>query len=1446
MELMLSSLFHAVVWEWFTQRFKEPTEPQRAGWPSIAQGRHTLIAAPTGSGKTLTAFLVCIDRLVRDWIAGRLDDHIRVVYVSPLKALGNDIERNLQIPLTEICELFERRGAIPEIRTAVRTGDTTAADRQAMLRRPPHILVTTPESLYLMLTSERTRKLLGEVQTVVIDEIHALARDKRGSHLSLSLARLDALGKRPPVRIGLSATQRPIDEMARFLVGTHNVNGEGIADCEIVDVGHVRELDLAVEVPTTPLEAVCSNEQWGEIYNRLSELINSHRSTLIFVNTRRLAERVAHQLTDMLGEEAVASHHGSLSRHLRLSAEQRLKAGSLKAIVATASLEMGIDIGFIDLVCQIGSPRSIATFVQRIGRSGHSLGAIPRGRLFPLTRDELLECLALIRAVRAQKLDSIEIPVAPLDILAQQIIASVSAEEWDEEQLFAVCRNAWPYRNIKREDFDAVVRMLSDGLAPGVRRGRHLHRDAIHGRLRARRGARLAALTSGGAIPETAQYRVVTDPDRTYVGQLDEDFAIESMAGDVFLLGNTSWQIRQVTNGEVLVRDAHGAPPTIPFWLGEAPGRTVELSAELSSLRQDLANCLADDRPQMPVSAWLKSECGASDWASEQAATYVAAQVAALGLVPTQQRVVFERFFDESGGMQLVIHSPWGARINRAWGLSLRKRFCRSFDFELQAAATDNGIVLSIGPQHSFPIDSLFRIVNPDNGRYLLEQAVLAVPMFQVRWRWNVGRSLIVLRQNGGKKVPPYLQRFQSDDLLAAVFPETVGCLENHSGDVQIPNQALVRQTMDDCLHEAMDVDRWISMLDDVRTGKVELVARETREPSPFSHELINANPYAFLDGAALEERRTRAVTTRRGLSTEQLQDLGQLSPEAIQRVTDESAPIVRDADELHDTLLSLVAITEPEASRWSTWMEQLVSTGRAASVTRGGLPPVWIAAECWPAIRAIWHDARSTPTVHLPDSLNQTWDAARAVVELIRGRMLVAGPTTADELSSQLGVRVSLVEAALEALEGDGTVLRGRFRNGGYLNGNPDKTLEWCDRRLLARIHRLTLDELRRQIEPVSPEHFLQFLLHHQHAFAGKHFGGPAAVREVIQQLQGLDLPAGAWENHVLFTRLMEYDPQWLDQLFFSGELVWGRIQPARISARENRRLAAALTRNIPISLVLRDDLPWLLPPDRSTEYESLSSNCRTVIDCLRSRGALFRQELRSATQLLDGHIEEALRQLSALGIVTADSFGAVRLFVDKSSKGRRRQRTNRALPSVGRWSCFPGPTEKPGQSEYLGKWCQQLLRRWGVVFRDLLAREGAAPPWHELVPVFRSLERRGEIRGGRFIANVAGEQFATTNAVTELRRVRDSDQVTPWVVITGADPLNLFGIITRDENRLPSMLSNSLAILGGKYIATMVSGTVTFHESTDQATTVAITRSLRAGRKIAADSSSVARFAV
>jgi ATP-dependent Lhr-like helicase len=1426
-----------LIGRWFQGRFQEPTEAQRLGWPAIQNRQDTLVAAPTGSGKTLTAFLASVDRLLRLALAGELSDQTYVVYVSPLRALSNDIQRNLQGPLADILQLArQERPECPEIRALVRTGDTPASDRQRMVRRPPHILVTTPESLYLVLTGKRSREILRHVDTVIVDEIHAVARDKRGSHLALSLERLEAMCAVRPVRIGLSATQKPLDELGRFLVGATR------AAPAVVDIGHFRDLDLAVEVPGQELQAVCTHEHWAEVYERLVQLIAEHRSTLIFVNTRKLAERVAHQLSERLGEDQVLSHHGSLSHRSRQRTEQRLKEGSLKAVVATASLELGIDIGYIDLVCQLGTPRSIATLLQRVGRAGHSLGLVPRGRLFALSREELIECLALVRAVREGRLDRVEIPRAPLDILAQQVVATLACDDWDEDALFELCRRAYPYRDLSRAEYEAVLEMLAEGIAPQRGRyGAYLHRDRVNSRLRARKGARLTAITCGGAIPEIADYRVVTDDEqRTVVGTLDEDFAVESNAGDIFLLGNTSWRIKHIRGGEVVVLDAHGAPPTIPFWRGEAPGRTLELSAEVARLREEMVARASGARGQesgvsangtdssLPLDpsplapSWLEQTCRVSRYGAEQATAYVAAQYAAAGMVPTQRRLLFERFFDESGGMQLVVHAPFGTRINRAWGLAMRKRFCRTFDFELQAAAGDNGIVLSLGAQHSFPMEQMFKLVPSRLACDVLVQAFLAVPFFTTRWRWNVTRALQLKRAYKGRRVPPHLQRMRADDLLSAVFPAQTACQENVTGDIDVPDQPLVRQTLDDCLHEAADLDGWLTVLRDIESGAIELVGLDSREPSPFAHELLNAQPYAFLDDAPLEERRARAVTMRRSLSIEAMRDLGRLDPDAIAQVKSEAWPLVRDADELHDVLLSHGALPVQDGEPWQEYFHELRSAGRATRVEPVSDQVFWVATERWPLVRAIWPEVQARPEVSVPAGVRRDWPREEAVLHLVRGRVECAGPVTAGALARDLGLQPTDVEVALAALENQGLVLRGRFTHGSP--SSQEGELEWCDRRLLARIHRLTLEGLRRQIAPVPPEQFVRFLVRHQHLHSQTRLRGQAGLLALVGQLEGFEAPAGHWEKHLLPARLESYNPAWLDSVTFVGQAAWGRLRPRMLSGERpngepptaaphqarlgNGRPMKALTRSTPMTLMLRDHLSWLLPvaeenADVAADRQ-LGGNARAAYDAFLRHGALFPEQLGSLLQLVPAQVEDVLGELAAAGLVTSDGYPAVRaiLGVNARQAGRRARRYGAARHSrshaAGRWTLLRSALTSPvAADERVEHWCRLLLQRYGVMFRDLLANESAAPPWHELVRTYRRLEARGEVRGGRFVAAVAGEQYALPEVIPLLRAAAEDTDEQP-LTLPATDPLNFTGRISSGP-RVPALPGNFIEVVQG-----------------------------------------------
>jgi ATP-dependent Lhr-like helicase len=1380
-----SAPFHPAVHAWFDRALGVPTEAQVQGWPQIVAGRDTLIAAPTGSGKTLAAFLASLDGLVKKAAAspdGRLEEVIEVLYISPLKALSSDVQRNLEVPLAGIRAAATELGmAPPAIRTALRTGDTTAAARAAIVRTPPHVLITTPESLYLMLTAQRPRALLANVHTVIVDELHALMRDKRGSHLMLSLARLDALCTRRPQRIGLSATVHPIEEAARFLVGPDR-------PCAVINVGHLRDLDLGIEAPTSDLEAVATHEQWAEIYDRIAALVRDHRTTLVFVNTRRMAERVAHHLGERIGADAVGAHHGSLAKDRRLTIEQRLKAGELRAIVATASLELGIDVGSVDLVCQIGSPRAITTFLQRIGRSGHAKGRTSRGRLFATSRDELVECAALLRAVGTGQLDKVCPPEAPLDILAQQIVAECSARDWEEDALYALVRQATPFASLTRADFDEVVGTLASGAAPRLgRAGALLHRDEVNGVLKGRRAARITALTNGGAIPDVADYRVVLDPDETLVGTVNEDWAIESMAGDVFVLGSHSWRIRRVESRRSVVRveDAHGQAPSVPFWLGEAPSRSWELSLEVSRLRTDVVAILNSGGD---AEAWLQRECFLDPASASQLALYVAAQRDALGVVPTVRDVVFERFFDEAGGMQLVVHAPFGARVNRAFGLALRKRFCVSFDFELQAAATDDAIVLSLGTAHSFALSDAFHFVRSDQLEGTLRQAILAAPMFGARWRWNATRALAVLRHERGKKVPPFLQRMRSEDLLAAVFPAQVACQENATpGPIEIPDHPLVRQTVHDCLFEAMDTVRLRGLLEEMERGEIRLHARDTTEPSPFAHEILNAKPYAFLDDAPLEERRTRALSLRRTLPENQ-RDLGALDAEAIARVVAEARPEPRDQDELHDVLLGMVAA--PIDPAWLDWLDALARSGRAA-VVRTAAGALAFATEKLADIAALYPGATVEPTVVLPARLaGAPVTREDAVLAIVRGHAELAGPFTHEALAARLALEGWEVASGIGGLESEGLVLRGKFTP-----GTTDE--EACDRRLLARIHRYTLDRLRKEIEPVSAQDFVRYLFERHHLATRARSGGRAGLRAAIGMLQGFEIAAAAWESEILAPRVAGYKTSWLDELCMAGEVAWARLSPRRASAATT--LQGSTSRATPIAVALRRDLGWLLDAVRGpAEPEAPTSDgANATLEALRRRGALFMNDLSAASGLPGPELAAALWDLVGRGLVTGDGFQPLR---DLMTSARATRHRGRAVH--GRWALVERlPEAFIAVDDLAGQVADQLLVRYGVVFRELAARESFTVPWREIARALRKREARGVIRGGRFVSGLMGEQYAQPDAVDALRRVRRQARSGDEVRICATDPLNLVGILTPGP-RIPAHPGTWLSFVDGAFV--------------------------------------------
>ena len=1432
--------FHPAVARWFERRFGTPTPAQVAAWPHIRAGRDTLVAAPTGSGKTLTAFLAALDDLVRRGVQGALPDETAVVYVSPLKALSNDIRANLEEPLAGIrAELVAMGLPDVEIRTAVRTGDTPQRERQQAVRRPPHILVTTPESLYVLLGSLAGRRMLAKARTVIVDEIHALAANKRGSHLALSLERLQAVVDQPPcpaadakvpdadgvlpdpkalvavaqprhvTRIGLSATQKPIAEVARFLVGAGSTV-DGVATCEIVDIGYRKQRDLALEVPPTPLSAVMSNDQWEQVYARIVELVATHRTTLVFVNTRRMAERAARHLAELLGKEAVAAHHGSLARELRLDAEQRLKRGELKVLVATASLELGLDIGDVDLVCQLGSPKSIAAFLQRAGRAGHNVGGTPKARLFPQSRDELVECAALLDAVARGELDTLHVPPMPLDVLAQQVVAETACRDWDEDALFALMRRAWPYAALPRERFDAVLRMLADGYTTRQGpRGAYLHRDAVHHQLRERRGARMTALTSGGTIPETGDYTVVLEPQSDRIGTVNEDFAVESLAGDIFQLGNTSYRILRIEPGRVRVEDAKGVPPNIPFWLGEAPGRSDELSVAVARLREGVGEGVTRDGiPAAIDTLAAQGGGGIGREAARQVVDHLASAQAVLGALPTQKRVVMERFFDQSGGMQLVIHAPFGSRLNRAWGLALRKRFCRQFNFELQAAATEDAIVLSLSTSHSFPLDEVARYLRSATALDVLVQALLDAPLFAVRWRWNATTALALPRFVGGRKVAPQLQRMKSEDLLASVFPDQVACAENLAGDREVPDHPLVAQTMHDCLHEAMDAEGWLAVLRGIESGAIEVIARDLPAPSPLAAEALNAKPYAFLDDAPIEERRTQAVQNRRFGDAANVGEMGALDADATAGVREEAWPRARTADEVHEALMTLGAITPSEArgnEHWEAALAALATSGRA---TRLGA--LWVAAERLAPMRQLYPQAAMTPQIASPGGYEaghaSTEDALR---ELLRARLGGLGPVTVDDLVAQLGLPRGEIEFGLAALQTEGTVFQGHVTPG-------LADIEWCERHLLARIHRYTLGRLRREIEPVEPRDFVRFLFEWQHVAGAARVSGPEALPAVLAQLEGFEAPASLWEAEVLPARVKDYASSWLDDLCTAGRTTWTRLRPLASGAQGGGR---ASLRTTPILLLPRRATPtWSRLAAASADDEPLGGRAQRVFDFLETNGASFFDEIADGARLLRAELEDALAELVVRGRANCDSYAGLRaLLVPAAKRATAASRSRRrvalfGIEDAGRWNVVRAAQQADAKldAEALEHVARTLLRRYGAVCFRVLEREAAwLPPWRDLVRVFRRLEARGEIRGGRFIAGVTGEQFALPDAIATMRAVRRQPPDATMVCLSASDPANLLGTVLAGA-RVPRVAGSRVLYRDGLAIGTSVAGQI------------------------------------
>ncbi len=1446
--------FHPAVRAWFAERFGEPSPAQLAGWPVIAAcdeppGHDVLLCAPTGSGKTLAAFMWAIDRLFRDAERGALSDHVSVLYVSPLKALANDIRINLEEPLAGIRESALRlaggrsaHGAICEVRAGLRTGDTPAHERSAMLRRPPHILVTTPESLFILLTSPRFRRSLGAVRYVIVDELHALAPNKRGAHLMLTLERLERMvrlgGAARPARIGLSATLNPIERLAQFLAGVEVDRGGARRPRPVKVVRadeRARRMDLAVIAPGPELGPLATHQHWEAMYDAVAALVRAHRTTLVFTLSRRWAERIALNLQKRVGEDAVMAHHGSLARAERLAAEQRLKRGELRAIVATASLELGIDVGAVELVCQIDSPKTISAAIQRIGRSGHRLDATPKGRLFALTLDDLIECAAAVRAIRGGRLDEVEIPTGCLDVAAQQIVAIAAEEdEISESDLLAVLCGAYNFAGLDRAALRRLLEQLAAELPARVQGAApKIFYDRAGARVRPRRGARLAAITSGGTIPESGNLDVVIASEGRRIGDVEEDFAQESSRGDIFALGSMPWRILGISRNRLMVEAAPGMAPSLPFWQTEAAGRSPALSAEISALRSEIAERIArggDDG----AAAWLAEECALEPGAARQAVDYVRRGAAALGAIPGPRTLVVERFFDGLGGTQVVIHSPLGMRFNRGLGLALRKRLCQSFDFEIQASAIDDAVLLALNARHSFPLEALLAMLSARSVRRVLEQALLAAPMFEVRLRHVATRALAVMRAMRGRKVPAWIQRLRAQEVAAAIFPQRDACFENRPPEIELPDHFIPDETMRECLTESTDAARLEELFAGIERGAVQVVTVDAVAPSVFAHRVLLAWDYSFLDDGERANRRSRTVTLNRAMAEDVLrtEDLSEmLAADAIESVAAEAsgralARRARDRDELYQVIhahgaLRPQALAERVAGDAGAMLAELELEDRVVRVrVAPGAPEEVVVSEDAPLFAAAYPHALFEPpsAAQRGEGAVEPEEAAR---ELVRRALATSGPVEVAELGARLSMPAVALERHLPALEAKGLVFRGHFiprrpsldaSAAERRAGAAARIEQWCDRYNLEKIHRLTLNRLRSEIEPCADHEYAAFRLRWQHVGGAGISADQSGVSAVLDQLSGVALSPELWERAILPTRVPGYRPEWLDLLCLGGELVWAAMPggealdeaPARITFLRRRRAAGvrgeAQARELAAQIADHDE--------------------RTVFLALAAGGAQYLDELAERAGLAERVALAALWRLAAAGRVSNDSFAPLRLLwaapealraIAPGTGDRRAARHDAALRArlrssvAGRWSALGGSAgvagatdvstasrtasdghreEAPaaagsgGGRDLARERALTLLERNGIVAREMLALESTPASWHESSFALRRLEYAGAIRRGYFVRSLSGEQYALPAALEMLAAARNLNPARERpVALSAADPANPYG---------------------------------------------------------------------
>jgi ATP-dependent Lhr-like helicase len=1426
--------FHPAVLAWFRAVFADATAPQKRGWPPIARGESTLILAPTGSGKTLTAFLWSLNRLMFEPVPDA-SDRCRVLYISPLKALAVDVERNLRAPLAGIANMAAASGQPYHSPTiAIRTGDTPAGERAKFQRAPADILITTPESLFLLLTSN-AHESLKSVETVIIDEIHAMVATKRGAHLALSLERLERITRTPLQRIGLSATQRPLDEVARYLGGaslnTKDTKGaktkssktkasrpqrlkanfeESVHDefeddhavkyrpVTIVDASAPKQLAISVQTPVEDMAAMgkpaeqpsgpasqgpVAQSIWSSIHPRLVELIRAHRSTLLFVNSRRLAERLAGALNEIAGEPLVRAHHGSLARAQRTEIEDLLKGGHLRALVATSSLELGIDMGAIDLVIQIEAPPSVASGLQRIGRAGHSIGQVSEGIIFPKFRGDLVACAAVTAAMRSGKVESSRYPRNPLDVLAQQLVAMTSMERWSVDDLYATVRSAAPFAELSRPIFDGVLDMLS-GRYPSDEFAELRPRvtwDRVNGMVMARQGAKRVAIANAGTIPDRGLYGVFltgADKDKARVGELDEEMVFEARAGETFLLGASTWRIDQITHDRVLVTPAPGQPGKMPFWKGEAPGRPVELGMAIGKLVRDLRK---DSAPA--AQATLERDHGLDAKAAINLLAYLDEQFAATGAIPDDRTIVIERSRDDLGDWRVAVLSPLGSRVHAPWAMAATARIRDEAGLDVEVMWSDDGFVIRY-PDGERPPDTSLLLPDPDDVERLVVRQLGSTAMFSARFREAAGRALLLPRRRPGARAPLWQLRKRASDLLAVA--------------ARFGSFPIILETYRECLRDIFDLPALTDILRRVRSRSLRVVNVESQKPSPFSSSLLFgyvAN-YIYDGDAPLAERRAQALS----VDQSQLRDL--IGDTELRDLLDESVldtleqelqhlPArfhARSTDAVHDLLLRLGDLSRKEIEARSDpgvaepAIDELVRTRRIFSVRVTG-EQRFIAVED----AARYRDAIGVP---LPPGLPVTLlePVADPVGDLVRRYGRTHGPFTSKDLSARLGLGVAVIDGALARLMASGRVVDGEFRPGG-------RGREWCDAEVLRTVRQRSLARLRQEVEPVDATALGRFLAQWHSLSRPK--AGLDGLLDAIEQLQGVPMAASVVDSEILPARVIDYTPAMLDTLLGAGEVTWVGVEP--LGDRDGR-----------IALYLTDHLAKLLQPNElgGARNEGLTGREAAIVSHLHRHGASFFGPLHEAAG--GGFPQESVDAIWDLvwkGLLTNDTLHALRAYASPPERVRRSGRpatfrSRRLIPpsAEGRWAVVPSPSSSP--TAWATAMSHQLLVRHGIVTRDIAAIEQLPGGFSAVYPVLRRLEETGRIRRGYFVAGLGAAQFAQPGAIDLLRDARDDREEIVAVTISATDPANPYGVLMPWPSRLDKSSGQATRTAGARVV--------------------------------------------